>query len=288
MLCSSDVYTFLSDLKPGGLASVQLAHDSTHHPLVLKLYPNSKLHTANFTVEVAALGRLFHPNIVSMRDYRDDWTSISKYGVPRTGGLIVLEYCQYGDFFELVSRTGRMEEGLARVYFAQLLDAVENCHTHNILHRDLKPENLLIDSECRLKVADFGSARIPNSRPLELFGTQGYLPPNPSMEANSPSLDLFSCGVILYFLLTRELPFAKADPLNARYNHFLHNKPGFWSSKYYLGPEAKSLIDGLLTADPHARLTLLQARYHPWMQGESLSWPQAREKMLLRFSRLQS
>jgi len=286
MTCASDIYTFLSDLKPGGLASVQLASDSTLHLLVLKLYPPSKLHTANFHSEVAALSRLFHPNIVQMRDYREDWVMKSKYGVSQVGGLIVLEYCQYGDFFEVVTRTGRLEEGLARVYFGQLIAAVGNCHQHCILHRDLKPENLLIDSECRLKVADFGSALVPGGLPLELFGTQGYLPPNASQEAKSPSLDLFSCGVILYFLLTRELPFARADQLNARYKQFLYNKPAFWSSKLYLSPAAQHLIEGLLAANPADRLTLSEVQSHPWLQAESLPWPAVKEAMRLKLSRL--
>ena len=284
MADTRSIYTYQSDLKPGGLASVQLATDATHHPLVLKLYPVTSVHLSNFHAETTALSLLSHPHIVHMREYMENCSVVSKFGVTHVCNQIVLEYCKYGDVFELVVRTGRMSNELANAYFRQLVDAVEYCHAMNVVHRDLKPENLLIDAKFRLKVADFGSALGQNGNNLERFGTPAYLPQFTAQEASSPSLDLYSCGVILYFLLTRETPFVSADVLNPRYRLFLQNKMAFWASKYYLDSDAKDLIEGLLRADPEERLTISEVRSHPWFCSKSQPWSATQTEMRQRLS----
>ncbi|CAN1811968.1 CBL-interacting serine/threonine-protein kinase 6 [Linum perenne] len=109
---------------------------------------------------------------------------------------------------------GRLKEDVARVYFQQLISAIDFCHSRGVYHRDLKPENLLLDEEGNLKVTDFGLSAFSEHLKQDgllhtTCGTPAYVAPEVIKKKgyNGAKADLWSCGVILYVLLAGFLPF---------------------------------------------------------------------------------
>ena len=107
-----------------------------------------------------------------------------------------------------------MKEDVARKYFQQLISAVDFCHSRGVTHRDLKPENLLLDENEDLKVSDFGLSALPDQRRsdgmlLTPCGTPAYVAPEVLKKKgyDGSKADIWSCGVILFALLSGYLPF---------------------------------------------------------------------------------
>lgn len=160
--------------------------------------------TARFRTEAQAAGRLSHPNIVSVYEYGE--TAEQHY--------IAMEYVDGVSLQELVSRGDRLPLDDALSVMVQLLDALACAHEQGVWHRDIKPANLLLTPEGRLKVTDFGIARIDSSdrtHRTTVLGSPGYMAPERyTDEAPDRRVDLFSCGVLLYELLTGRAPFRGA------------------------------------------------------------------------------
>ena len=133
---------------------------------------------------------------------------------------MVLEQVEGGELFDYLVKKGRLTENEALYFFQQIIRGVEYCHRYMIWydilliisHRDLKPENLLLDKDYNVKVADFGMANL--QVPTKLMETSCGSPHYASPEIirgdkyDGPTSDVWSCGVILYALLTGNLPFA--------------------------------------------------------------------------------
>lgn len=150
----------------------------------------------------AAVMRLFdHPNVLKLYDFiqTDDLY------------VLVLEYMNSGDLFDLVVKEGCLDEKRARAYFRQLITGVQHCHDRHVFHCDLKLENLLLDANNRLVVADFDLASM--MRPDSLYhmsrGSPNYVSPEvlTGQAYGGKPVDIWSCGVILYVLVTGSLPF---------------------------------------------------------------------------------
>jgi len=159
----------------------------------------------------------------------------------------------------------------------QVLSAVTYCHQNNIVHRDLKPENLLLetpptDSEnIIVKVIDFGTSSLftPSSRLHKRIGTPYYIAPEVLNMNYSEKCDVWSCGVILYILLSGYPPFSGHNNeeimLKVRTGQFAFRQPEFNS----ISEEAKSLIRRMLTKDPNSRLSAEAALQDPWITKHS-------------------
>ena len=168
-----------------------LLHSPEHEPLV----------TARFRTEAQAAGRLSHPNIVS----------IYEYGEAGDEHFIAMEYVRGVSLLHLLRRETRLPLGDVASVMLQLLDALECAHEQRVWHRDIKPANLLVTAEGRLKVTDFGIARIETSDltlPSSVLGSSGYMAPE-RYTAGVPDcrVDIFSCGVLLYEMLTGQQPY---------------------------------------------------------------------------------
>ncbi len=157
--------------------------------------------TARFRTEAQAAGRLSHPNIVS----------VYEYGETPDQHYIAMEYVDGTSLQELVSRGDRLPLDDALSVMLQLLDALACAHEQGVWHRDIKPANLLLTPEGRLKVTDFGIARIDSAdrtHRTTVLGSPGYMAPERyTDEAPDRRVDLFSCGVLMYELLTGRAPF---------------------------------------------------------------------------------
>jgi serine/threonine-protein kinase len=181
-----------------------------------------ELAAARFRTEAQAAGRLSHPNIVS----------IYEYGEAGDDRFIAMEYVRGESLLDLTSRGRRLSLGDVASVMLQLLDALECAHAQGVWHRDIKPANLLITAEGRLKVTDFGIARIDSSTltlPRSVLGSTGYMAPERyTGEAPDSRVDIFSCGVLLYELLTGRQPYRGTDS-EVMYQ-VLHDNPAAPSS----------------------------------------------------------
>ena len=208
----------------------------------------------NFENEVQIMEQLDHPNIVSLWEYSSDGILRDQNGTETQVFYLVLEFCEYGELFDLIAESGAASESLARYYFHQLISGLEHLHSKGIGHRDIKLENLLIDSQYNLKIADFGfSTR--QARNESFKGTQNYMSPEifSGGEYNSQSADLFASGIILFWMIAQHPPFEWARKENPHYNLIrVNNHEGFWRVHSRSKPEGffsedfKSLINSML------------------------------------------
>ena len=124
--------------------------------------------------------------------------------------FLVMEYCRNGDLLQLLSSMRPFNEDLARQFFRQLALGMEHMHRSNLVHRDLKLENLVIDSDFRLKIADFGCATTQNQNSLHGFaGSYAYAAPEvlEGRHYDGFKTDVWSMGVMLYAMVVGTLPF---------------------------------------------------------------------------------
>uniref|UniRef100_A0A672YTS5 calcium/calmodulin-dependent protein kinase n=1 Tax=Sphaeramia orbicularis TaxID=375764 RepID=A0A672YTS5_9TELE len=183
--------------------------------------------------------------------------------------------------FDLVTGGELFEDIVAREYYSeadashcihQILESVHHIHQHDIVHRDLKPENLLLASKCKnaaVKLADFGLAIEVQGDQQAWFGfagTPGYLSPEVlRKEAYGKPVDIWACGVILYILLVGYPPFWDEDQ-HKLYQQIKAGAYDFPSPEWdTVTPEAKNLINQMLTINPAKRITAQEALKHPWV-----------------------
>jgi serine/threonine-protein kinase len=156
---------------------------------------------ARFKNEAQAAGRLSHPGIVAVYEYGED-TDVA---------YIAMEYIQGNSLREYFNRDARFEDRDAVSIMAQLLDGLGYAHEQGVWHRDIKPANLIVMTNGRLKIADFGIARIDSSNLTQIgsiMGTPGYMAPEQYAGTDVDwRADIFSSGVVFYQLLTGVKPF---------------------------------------------------------------------------------
>jgi serine/threonine-protein kinase len=195
------------------------AFDSTvGRPIALKLLQAGGMdaRTADelrlrFRREAQVAGQLVHPNIVAVYDIRE---GIATEDGRTSGPFIVMEYVAGGDLKSRIASKARFTLPQIAQVMGQLLSALHYAHARGIVHRDVKPANVLMRENGRLKLTDFGIARIADSdltQTGEVMGTLTYMSPEQLTGAPVDArADLYSCGVILYELLTGEPPFVGA------------------------------------------------------------------------------
>ncbi|XP_060763338.1 calcium/calmodulin-dependent protein kinase (CaM kinase) II beta 1 isoform X36 [Neoarius graeffei] len=205
---------------------------------------------------------LKHPNIVRLHD------SISE----ESFHYLLFDLVTGGELFEDIVAREYYSEADASHCIHQILDSVNHIHQHDIVHRDLKPENLLLASKCKnaaVKLADFGLAIEVQGDQQAWFGfagTPGYLSPEVlRKEAYGKPVDIWACGVILYILLVGYPPFWDEDQ-HKLYQQIKAGAYDFPSPEWdTVTPEAKNLINQMLTINPAKRITAQEALKHPWV-----------------------
>src|SRR5437773_388575 len=211
-------YKIVRKLGTGGMADVYLAEDQELGRRVAIKILNDR-HAADesfverFRREAKNAAGLSHPNIVSIYDR----------GTAEDTYYIAMEYLDGRSLKELIVSRGPAPVKTSVEYARQILAAVGFAHRHGIVHRDIKPHNVLIGPEGRLKVTDFGIARSGASQMTEvgsIIGTAQYL--SPEQARGSPvdqTSDVYSVGVVLYELLTGQVPFTGDTPLEIAMKH---------------------------------------------------------------------
>jgi len=212
--------------------------------------------------EITILKDLDHPNIVKMYEFLEDEKWI----------YIVTEICKGGELFDEILNRSKFDESDAAIVMKQLLSAINYCHSKKIVHWDLKPENMLLEQDKdleKIKIVDFGTSLVydQGKKLEEKLGTAYYIAPEVIKKSYNEKCDLWSCGVIMYILISGEPPFndARADndaimkKVEAGKYDIEH---GIWKS---VSKEAKDLIKKLLTYDPAERISADGALKHPWI-----------------------
>lgn len=178
--------------------------------------------------------------------------------------FLLQEWMPGGELFRHVQTRRRLAEPEAAFYAANVLLALTHIHALGIVHRDVKPENLLLDSRGYCKLADFGFAkRVGSEKTYTICGTPDYQAPEIIERSGTASpADMWSVGILLYELLVGEPPFSSqsSDPWDT-YARILECR---YSLPKHLTPAARHLISSLLRRSPAERLSVLQAREHPW------------------------
>src|SRR5215210_2323670 len=208
-----DRYTLVEPLGGGGMAKVYLAHDEVLGrdvalKILMDMYAEDEEFVERFRREARSAASLSHPNIVQVYDQ----------GRSEDGAYyIAMEYVAGGTLKDRIVRDGAIEPGAATGVGSQIADALQAAHEKGVIHRDIKPQNVLVTGTGDVKVTDFGIARAASS-PLTatsaVLGTAGYMSPEQAMgEPVGPQSDLYSLGVVLYEMLTGDIPYRAESPI---------------------------------------------------------------------------
>ncbi|KAL7123698.1 hypothetical protein ABFS83_14G000100 [Erythranthe nasuta] len=252
-------------LGEGNFGKVKYARnmDSDGQPFAIKILDKNTILHLNITHqikrEIGTLKLLKHPNVVRLYEVLASKTKI----------YMVLEYVNGGELFDRIASKGKYSEGVGRKLFQQLIDGVSYCHNKGVFHRDLKLENVLLDSSGIIKITDFGLSALPQH-----FRDDGLLhttcgSPNyvaPEILANrgydGAASDTWSCGVILYVILTGHLPFDDRN-LAALYQKIFK---GDAQIPKWLSPGAKNLLKRILDPNPRTRITIREIKENEWFK----------------------
>jgi serine/threonine protein kinase len=248
-------------LGSGGMGAVYKARQREIDRLVaLKILPSEAAgdpgFAERFTREARALARLNHPNIVAL------------YHFGHVNGLhyFIMEYVD-GLNLRQLEQAGRLSPREALQIIPQICEALQFAHDEGIVHRDIKPENVLLDKKGRVKIADFGLARILGHEPedfrltraREVMGTPHYMAPEQVEKPQSVDhrADIYSLGVVFYEMLTGELPLGKFLPpsqkvqIDVRLDDIvlraLEKEPG---RRYQHASEVKTDMETIMTKPP--------------------------------------
>ncbi|XP_077438168.1 calcium/calmodulin-dependent protein kinase type II subunit gamma isoform X12 [Vanacampus margaritifer] len=262
----TDEYQLYEELGKGAFSVVRrCVKKSTGQEYAAKIINTKKLSARDHQKlerEARICRLLKHPNIVRLHD------SISEEGFH----YLIFDLVTGGELFEDIVAREYYSEADASHCINQILESVSHIHQHDIVHRDLKPENLLLASKMKgaaVKLADFGLAIEVQGDQQAWFGfagTPGYLSPEVlRKDPYGKPVDIWACGVILYILLVGYPPFWDEDQ-HKLYQQIKAGAYDFPSPEWdTVTPEAKNLINQMLTINPAKRITADQAIKHPWV-----------------------
>ncbi|KAF2282786.1 hypothetical protein GH714_043179 [Hevea brasiliensis] len=247
----------------GTFAKVKLAVDSTNGSYVaIKIIDKQMVVQSNLKYqvqrEIRTMKVLNHPNVVRIHEVIGTKTKI----------YIVMEYVSGGQLSDKLSYSQKLNESEARKMFQQLIDAVDYCHNRGVYHRDLKPENLLLDNKGNLKVSDFGLSALRKHGDIlttacgspcyvapELIANKGY---------DGAAADVWSCGVILFELLSGCLPF---DDRNLVVLYKKISRAEYTFPQWFTESQ-KKLISRIFDPNPRRRITIPEIIEDAWFQTD--------------------
>ncbi|PNX72906.1 CBL-interacting serine/threonine-protein kinase 1-like protein, partial [Trifolium pratense] len=187
----------------------------------------------------------------------------------KTKIYMVLEYVNGGELFDKISSKGKLTEAHGRKMFQQLIDGVSYCHNKGVFHRDLKLENVLLDAKGNIKITDFNLSALPQHCRADgllhtTCGSPNYVAPEilANRGYDGAKSDIWSCGVILYVILTGYLPFDDRN-LAVLYQKIFK---GEVQIPRWLSPGAQNIIKRILDPNPKTRITMSMIKEDEWFK----------------------
>ena len=237
-------------------------HKSTSDVRVVKIISKSDLPTQLIETramfrEVEILKTVDHPNLPRIFEFFED--EMNYY--------IVLEFCKGGDLFDRIMEVKQFDEKQAAEIMFHILSGITYLHAKNIVHRDIKPENILLTSKegLGLKIIDFDTATVfEKGYQKEMHGTPLYMAPEIVKGKYTEKCDLWSCGMIMFIMLTGGAPYDGTD--EEIFNILKNVKINIDLMCAGKSDEAKDLMKKLLEPGPEKRITAKQACLHPWIK----------------------
>jgi eukaryotic-like serine/threonine-protein kinase len=235
-------YRLDAQIGAGGMSTVYRAFDTLlERQVAIKLMHREIASDSDqlerFRREARAVAQLNHPHVVGVIDAAED------SGTP----YIVFEYVEGETLKDRIRRFGRLPVGEAVAYAIEIARALGAAHDHRIVHRDVKPQNVLIDEEGAAKVTDFGIARSLTEEGLtadgRVLGTTDYVSPEQALGQDvGPQSDLYSLGVVLFEMLTGEVPFHGENQVAVAMKHVREELPDVQLRR----PEASSALASVI------------------------------------------
>ena len=262
-------YDFAETLGRGAFAEVKKAvFKPTGDPRAIKIVHKIGLAQDNLDPkhklrELKVLQELDHPNILRVYELYED----------KNRYYIVMEYCAGGDLFSRLQEVRRFTEVQVGKLMWQLMSAVAYCHQRFVIHRDLKPENILLEGreDLTIRIADFGSSSFldPKKKLSGVHGSAYYIAPEVLKEAYNEKCDVWSCGIILYILLTGRPPYSgrsEKEILAAVFDGDLD-----LTGLQGVGQEARDLVTQMLNRNYRLRISAAEALNHPYITKSKLA-----------------
>jgi len=207
-----------------------------------------------------------HPNVTYLRGTYEDPQNVH----------LVMDLCGGGELFDAIIKAGTYSEKDAAALIRTIVSVVAHCHSMGVMHRDLKPENFLLESPepgSRVLCTDFGLSVFfkPNQKFKDIVGSAYYVAPEVLRRDYGPEADIWSCGVILYILLSGMPPFW-GDTENEIFKSILKGEVDFKTDPWpKISDQAKDCVAKMLQLNPKKRATADEILKHPWMKENGVA-----------------
>ncbi len=266
-------YEIIAKIGSGGMSHVYQARDTILNRIVTVKVLRSELaedkdFVRRFQVEAQAVASLSHPNIVSI------------YDVGQENGLpyLVMEYVEGLTLKRIIQKEGPLSPAETVNLGVQVCAALAHAHEKGIIHRDIKSHNILVTPGGRVKVTDFGLARVlsvPSATVTQsgtVMGSVHYLSPEQARgEETGPKSDLYSLGVVLYETVSGRLPFQGDNPVTVALKHVQGPPPALCKDNPVIPQRLEEIIFKALAKDPAQRFQSAREMQKALSEGSLLA-----------------
>jgi hypothetical protein len=255
-------YRLDAEIGRGGMSTVYRAFDTVlERPVAIKLMHREIAADSDqlerFRREARSVAQLNHPHVVTVIDAGEEASSDANgagAGEARETPYIVLEYVNGETLKDVIRREGPLEIPQALAYAIEIARALGAAHERQIVHRDVKPHNVLIGEEGGAKITDFGIARTLSEEGLTIagrvLGTTDYVSPEQALgQPVTGQSDLYSLGVVLFEMLTGEVPFRGSSPVAVAMKHVREDVPDVQRLRPGLSAATAAVLERAVSKD---------------------------------------